>query len=316
MTEKVDHTPDSLQSWLQKEFGSELDLKIIFDESVLFEIVGKDDFEINLKKLESEQKVNVVSSLLMTGFIHLKFSVTEDDSSVKESNISTFSDEFVPWFEKLTEGKILIPDTNTILNRTVTSLSLMSQSELLEHIVLQIPRLVILEMERKANDSGNKKLIDKRKTFLGYAELMELKNFGSQPMKELEQETLIGFSGISGTTHTDALIRREISEAKLNDKNSQIINDYTLITSDMVNSLSAIAEGINTIYVSKIPNWENNIRKGNIFQIARLLITTSSLFEKITLSNGSKKFDIEGMWEGKNNSDWFDQKVFVTSNNN
>lgn len=313
MTEKKSYVPNSLESWLKTEFGINLDLKVSFGETELFTVSGKDDYEITLNKLEDEQRINMISSLLMTGFIHLRFSVTEENSSVEESNISTLSNEFDSWFVKLTENKILIPDTNTILNRTLTSLSFMPQSELLQHIVFQIPRLVILEMERKANDSGNKKAIEKRKTFLGYAELMELKNFGAQPMKELEKDTLIGFSALSGTTHTDALIRREIAEAKLLNSRSQTINDFTLITSDMVNSLSAIAEGINTIYVSKIPEWEDNIRKGKILQISKLLITTAVLFEKITISNNVKKFTIEGIWEGKNNSDWFEQRIFVVS---
>lgn len=310
MSKQLEVTIDSLKDLLISEFGNELDIDVIFNGKKLYKIKGRDNFKIDLEKLEVGDLANTVSSLLMTGFVNLNFSATDGRTSETQSSVSTTQNDFDSWFVNLTENKILIPDTNTIMNRTLTSLSFMSENDILSNIVLQIPRLVILEMERKANQTGGNKAV-KRKTFLSYVELMELKNFGAKPMRELERETLIDFSSIAGAIHTDALIRREIKDAQKKDFDSGTTNDYTLITSDMVNSLSAIAEGINTIYISKIPKWDQRIREAKILQICKLIISTAALFEKISISGNSKKIEIIGIWEGKNNSDWFEQRVLA-----
>lgn len=310
-----DYTIVTLEKLLKEKFGDELNLKITSNSSLLYSIIGTGDYEIKLENLEGEILGNINSSLLMTGLVDLKFSVTEGKSSRTEPDISTTSQSFDEWFVKLTENTILIPDTNTILNRTITSLSYISSFSILDNTVIQIPRLAILEMERKANESKDKKLLQKRKTFLGYVELMDLKNHGAQPMRELDRETLFDFSNISGTANTDVLIRREIKDAKLRDKEIEIDNDYTLITSDMVNSLSAIVEGIDTIYISKIPDWNKKIRKGDLSQITKFLITSAVLSEKISINSSSGNFEILGMWDGKNNTDWFEQRILLKNSN-
>ncbi len=310
-----DYTIVTLEKLLKEKFRDELNLKITSNSSLLYSIIGTGDYEIKLENLEGEILDNINSSLLMTGLVDLKFSVTEGKSSRTEPDISTTSQSFDEWFEKLTENTILIPDTNTILNRTITSLSYISSFNILDNTVIQIPRLAILEMERKANESKDKKLLQKRKTFLGYVELMDLKNHGAQPMRELDRETLFDFSNISGTANTDVLIRREIKDAKLRDKEIEIDNDYTLITSDMVNSLSAIAEGIDTIYISKIPDWNKKIRKGDLSQITKFLITSAVLSEKISINSSSGNFEILGIWDGKNNTDWFEQRILLKNSN-
>ena len=310
-----DYTIDTLEKLLKEKFGDELNLKVTSKSSPLYSIIGTSDYEIKLENLEGEILDNINSSLLMTGLVDLKFSVTEGKSSRTEPDISTTSQSFDEWFVKLTENTILIPDTNTILNRTITSLSYISSFSILDNTVIQIPRLAILEMERKANESKDKKLLQKRKTFLGYVELMELKNHGAEPMRELDRETLFDFSNISGTANTDVLIRREIKDAKRRDREIEIDNAYTLITSDMVNSLSAIAEGIDTIYISKIPDWNKKIRKGDLSQITKFLITSAVLSEKISINSSSGNFEILGMWDGKNNTDWFEQRVLLTNSN-
>ena len=310
-----DYTIDTLEKLLKEKFGDELNLKVTSKSSPLYSIIGTSDYEIKLENLEGEILDNINSSLLMTGLVDLKFSVTEGKSSRTEPDISTTSQSFDEWFVKLTENTILIPDTNTILNRTITSLSYISSFSILDNTVIQIPRLAILEMERKANESKDKKLLQKRKTFLGYVELMELKNHGAEPMRELDRETLFDFSNISGTANTDVLIRREIKDAKRRDREVETDNAYTLITSDMVNSLSAIAEGIDTIYISKIPDWNKKIRKGDLSQITKFLITSAVLSEKISINSSSGNFEILGMWDGKNNTDWFEQRVLLTNSN-
>ena len=310
-----DYTINTLEKLLKEKFGDELNLKVTSKSSPLYSIIGTSDYEIKLENLEGEILDNINSSLLMTGLVDLKFSVTEGKSSRTEPDISTTSQSFDEWFVKLTENTILIPDTNTILNRTITSLSYISSFSILDNTVIQIPRLAILEMERKANESKDKKLLQKRKTFLGYVELMELKNHGAEPMRELDRETLFDFSNISGTANTDVLIRREIKDAKRRDREVETDNAYTLITSDMVNSLSAIAEGIDTIYISKIPDWNKKIRKGDLSQITKFLITSAVLSEKISINSSSGNFEILGMWDGKNNTDWFEQRVLLTNSN-
>lgn len=141
---------------------------------------------------------------------------------------------------------------------------------------------------------------------------MYLKENGATPLKELSIETLTGFSNIRGNENTDEWIRREINEAKntpkplssleigfLGDGSSRKFNEYVFITSDLINSMSAVAENIDTIYVSKFNEWENKLRNGNLLQVSRLIVTLSILFENIIVEINSKKIKFQGMWSGK-----------------
>ncbi len=73
---------------------------------------------------------------------------------------------------------------------------------------MTIPRLSLLEIERKGNDS--KKDSTKRKILFSSYELSFLKNRGAELLPPLDLGILEGFSRLSGSKMTDSIIREEI----------------------------------------------------------------------------------------------------------
>jgi hypothetical protein len=135
-------------------------------------------------------------------------------------------------------------------------------------------------------------------------------------MKELSINTLTGFSKIREDEKTDEWIRREINEAKKIYKSNKLaesflgegvfekFDKYIFITSDLINSMSSISENIDTIYVSKIENWEDKLREDNLLQVSKLITTLSLLYENLTAEINSKKIKFQGMWSCKTMCDY------------
>jgi hypothetical protein len=119
-----------------------------------------------------------------------------------------------------------------------------------------IPRLAILEIEQAANRANSDR--DKsRKNLITSAvsEIQFLKQNGAQFLAELEKETFEAFSRIAKDQKTDSWIRREIREQIRKEtigKDSNKIKKVTMFTSDVINATAAIAENIDTIFISRI----------------------------------------------------------------
>ncbi|MCE9616737.1 MAG: hypothetical protein K8Q88_00005 [Nitrosarchaeum sp.] len=303
----VDYSLSSSSTWIQwlkeQAFDQTLSIKITTNGKEVCTLNGRDHYEVNIPEF-----TELLEKALMTsGFIELFFSYSDPFKPTSKINSANMEADMQKWFTNILTKRFLAIDTNIIIDRTLSVLDLINPNKILNVLPIRIPRLSILELERKTNDTKND--IEKRLMFQGYSELLHLKDKGATTLQDLDIETLTGFTKISGSGRTDSWIRREISNAKkipkltLTEKLTGVsiakFDEYVFITTDLVNSLSAIAEGIPTIYVSRMTDWQNKLRKGNLQQVARFLITLAVLHESINVEVNSKKFELVGMWHGK-----------------
>lgn len=304
-------------------------------------ITGRNDHltaEINEKSLPNFKK-NITCALKMVGMIDLKFSyiksteVAERDQAIRMSN----SPAFMNWMKKWFEAKVFVPDTNLMINHTVSSIELASDPDLFKSLQIAIPRLVVLELERKSNENKlnddscsreeKKKIMseNKRKTFLAFSELVYLQkkdNVSLFPV--LPPQILAQFPKITSEHNADSWIRHEIQNYVANAKQEKLSKggsgtvyprNFILVTSDLVNSLSASSEGIDSIYVSEVrdkndlPEWLD----GSLKQISRFLIILSILSETIDLSINSTIYRFQGFWHGITNYDIINYRIKTSS---
>jgi len=310
MNDSVFPITSGLLSQRLKKIAQNGDITITLQQEdiQLLSISGKEQFQIGLQNFNEDIVKIVYSALLQTGFIDLRFSIVDKSNGLENSKSTSMSD-FDSWFKKQLRAKILVPDTNIILDRMFSALSSITKKNIINEVKIEIPRIAILELENKANQNRNKRDLDKRFVFLGYSELLQLKKYKVQTFGLLNSSTLLDFSRNSGSINADALIRREIGDKTKNEFFGDQRN-YVLITSDLVNSLSAVSEGIDTFYVARTPV-EQGLRKGTIEQVARLLFTLAICFEKILVKIDSNIFTLTGMWEGKSASDWLDERIRI-----
>jgi hypothetical protein len=239
-------------------------------------------------------------------------SVRQNDDSMSILNPS----EFKLWFDQIQTGRILIPDTNALMNRSFSGLSLVLGSHYFLNTFIRIPRLTVLEMERIANEekSNSEK---KRKVMQAAAELLFIKNNSGIFLPELKDRTFESFSRIAGNKFTDAWIRREVQEEierETYGKDPHVIKKPTLVTVDLINALSANAEGIDVIYLSRAASDDFLPRAHTLEQVTQFLIRCSVLFEEIRVSINKEKFIIKGVWQGKTPSEWITDSIMMDKN--
>lgn len=257
---------------------------------------------------------NVSTTGMISGLIHQQVALTHGkitEVELDESFTTHDAQGFTEHFQRMTEKRILIPDTNTILNRSISSLKF----SFLTHIPLsiRIPRFVLLEIERAANKAKSNGKRD-RSNFIvsSVAELDYLRKLGATYLPELNNEKFEAFSRIAKDQKSDSWISREIhneirSQNVLSPTEKRIV---TLITSDLINALTAIAEGIDTIFLSLIDYDIRSTRASNIEQVALFTFMNAILFKKIRLKfDDNNRFIIQGNWQGKTSLHWRSDSV-------
>jgi hypothetical protein len=182
---------------------------------------------------------------------------------------------------------------------------------------IRIPRLTVLEMERIANEAqgSSEETEKKRKVMHAATELLFIKQKGGIFLLELNDSTFESFSRVAGDKFTDSWIRREIHEEigrQEYGREPQMIKKLTLVTADLINALSANAEGIDAIYISKSSSDGFLPRAHTLEQLTQFLIRCSVLFGEIRTTINKEEFDIKGMWEGKTTSEWITDSIMMT----
>ena len=170
-------------------------------------------------------------------------------------------------------------------------------------------------MERIANE-GKSNSEKKRKVMQAAAELLFIRNNSGIFLPELKERTFESFISIAGKKFTDAWIRREIKEQIEREeygKDPHVIIKPMLVTVDLINALSANAEGIDVIYLSRLASDDFLPRSHTLEQVTQFLIRCSVLFEEIRVSINKEKFIIEGVWQGKTPSEWITDSIMVNS---
>ena len=296
-----------IDRWIhQSEFSNgSLNLEIEKDGILICQINGYDHYKINPNQtLSNKDKALLDSAMKISGLFNLQYTLTDNKMDVSETTNTTFS-SFKDKLEAFTTDRILIPDTNALLDRTLSNLTFKISEDFIKNLKIIIPRLVILELEKIANSEKNEK---KRIVMSAYSELLLLKKNGAEFLPEISVELLNDFTSFSGKLSIDSWIRREIKNEAFKELTETNPSGYTLFTSDLVNALSANAENLPTLYVSKLP-FAENIPQPIRSQMIRFLILSAILFEEIQIKMNSKWFKIKGIWEGKTTEDWMDNVV-------
>jgi hypothetical protein len=275
----------------------------------------------NSYKITSEQSSDPVRdgidiALRISGAVPLQFTFTDHNTSEQKEYWGTNATEL---FSKKVEGmeRKFFLDTNVLMNCVFSSLEL-ANSLVIPYALFEIPRLSILEMERMANkEKKDNKITDenllaglkKRKAMIGFSELLYLRNKGVSQMPELPLETLTAFNNISGNEVSDAWIRKEI---KLR---MPALGPYSIfpifITGDLVNSMAAVAEGIDSVYISK--KLGEDPKNLNAEQLARFIEYLGTMFQTISINDNTKKIIIKGFWSGISISDLNTHTVLIDS---
>lgn len=306
-------------------------------DEFICKISGKNDhFKVELKdKLPNNITEKLICSLKMSGMIDLKFSYIKStepfkhDQTVRLSNSPEFMNLMKKWFE----SKVYVPDTNLLINHTVSGIEFASDPDLFKSIEIAIPRLVVLELENQSNknklsddscslDEKKKTLSEnKRKIFLAFSELVYLQkkdNVSLFPL--LPPQLLAQFPTIASGHNADSWIRHEIQNYvanKIQERLSKggsglaLPRQFVLVTSDLVNSLAASSEGTDSIYVSEFrdKNDSRKILEGSLKQVTQVLVILSILLETIDLSINSTLYRFQGFWSGITNYDIINYRI-------
>jgi hypothetical protein len=294
-----------------------LKLEIKYDDKILCTISGfkmANSFTIGITNSEDIISQEIAHALIHVGAIPLKFSIHNKSQTAEKI---TTDDDFSEWIDAVITSKTVFIDTNIMLNKIISSQKKFFNHDLTKDKI-EIPRLAILEMENQSNSKKDEKndtlsyqaYLKKRKALLGFGELMYLIENGGQHMPDLPLETLTAFSKISGSMNTDALIRREIKERSIF-LMKNVTKFSIFLTCDMVNALSAVAEGLETIYISKIPDWAKHISPMTSEQISIFITTLAMLFTPLAIEVNSRKSNLKGIWSGITTYEIINKKIMV-----
>jgi len=294
-------------------------VKIFHNDNCICTIEGNTKLKQFKIKIENEDSQEVFQALKYTGSIPLRFTYTQSKTFSTISDKMTTDEGFIEWFNGLINKKRIFPDTNILLNRTFSTLEESLEKQFVNNS-FEIPRLLILELEAQGNEKRDNNPskdvsylagLKKRKALIGFSELLYLTSNDAQPLGQLPIDTLTDFNDIAGKGRTDAWTRYEIRERYFQILRARSVPNFIFITADMVNSLAALAEGLDTIYISQIPDWKNKILSTNLKQISRFLINLSILYTELTVSINSKKYNFKGFWNGITTTDIINQQIRV-----
>jgi uncharacterized protein YacL len=99
--------------------------------------------------------------------------------------------EFSSKFCQLADRRILVPDTNAIIDRYISSLRHTVGLDVIRNLSIAIPRFAILEIERIANKGDRER---KDKALSSTSEIQFLKGIGAKLLPELDNQTFEAFT--------------------------------------------------------------------------------------------------------------------------
>lgn len=303
------------------------DLTEVLDKSGMFEL----EVEFNPS---SEANVNIKN-----GKIELQDG-TYIPSKIRSSDLS-----FRRWFQQVCSllGSMvhLIPDTNVSRRLYYTNYLRNIVIENASQMMIALSRLVILEIERKYNnnnpgegeppDTASQKEKDSypqrakeiRIAFQSMGEILSMKNDGAKVLPASEMSLIRSFPSEAGKRNADALIRREIinSRAHLvgNTRTSEgniKTSSIAFLTCDLMNSLAAIAEDLNTIYFYRLEGSRQPNHIGHD-RLSWLIFNTAIHFGECDViikgKENERRLKCKGIWSGKSVYDWQNNIILVES---
>ena len=216
----------------------------------------------------------------------------------------------------------LVPDTNFIIRKYVSGLLRRLGEPNFSKLRFSVPSLVILEIEafynrakknyeklndhissRKVKPDEERKrieaLFDINEALIATKELMFLREKSPSFLESNVEGIIDHFSKNSSIGSADMSIRRQIRDAS----NKGNFNTRFL-TCDLMNALSAVAEGLPTFYFSRIPSKTHYFSEKYdtcMEQVTDLILDTTVMFGEVTFTacSASKLVDcktLKGKW--------------------
>ncbi|MEM3870980.1 MAG: hypothetical protein QXE05_00220 [Nitrososphaeria archaeon] len=332
------YTRDRLENFIQEKVkkaypleGTTVYLKIeaLYNETKIWEYNFQNNTltfdKVGNDSIGSKKKNNNIISIEILDLCGL-LEVTTTFSDEEPKKIC--SNDWKDWFYSKVKDYVLVLDTNFVRKHYAFNILKKNLGEdNFRKLSFRLPRLVILELERQANQ-GKKGSSYKNLAFYAFKEIDFLKKAGCVPLPELEVSLVEGFSNIAGTEFTDIWIRREIRDVTKSkrisiasveiDFRERIINPI-LLTCDLVNALAAEAEDMKVCYFNRIEPEEDKISLNTndvVKTLTDLFINSAIYCGKIEIKfswpQESKSYYLEGIWTGKTTYHWLKDYIKVT----
>jgi hypothetical protein len=320
----------SLDEQKKNDLTEVLDKSGIYDLEVEFNPASTNNIKINDGRIELQDGTNILAKIRTSDYT------------------------FKTWLHQacsLLGNKVhLIPDTNVTMRLYYTNYLrnlLIEKTHQFEdygrRMSITIPRLGILEIESMYNrnkpsenpPTDKAKQSDKdsyeqneererkgrRIAFQSMGEILSMKNDGATLLPATDMSLIRSFIQEAGKGNADAWIRKEISNSKPHlVKSTQVIrgkaetSNVAFLTCDLMNSLAAIAEDLNTIYFYR-PEDFRQPRNISHDRLSWLIFNTAIHFgecDVIIKGRGKElKLKCKGIWSGKSVYDWQSNIILV-----
>ena len=315
---------EDLKQLVQEYRSKRYTLKATFDSNNLWEahITSSNSQIINLAK-DAFFANRVSNSLDRIGVTELNIIEVETkaiDKTTKDGWIQRFLVNATLDFPEVK----MVPDTNFIMRSYASGFLRRLGKENFGQLHFSIPALVILEIEAiynrakktsesllehakcsklKSNEEQEltKAKFEAKEALVATKELMFLREQGADIIESNLEGAIHNFSGISGRGFSDMYIRKQIRDTmKARGLKARFL------TCDLMNALSAVAEGLPTFYFSRIPSeklWFSDKFDTCMEQVSDLILDTAVTFGEFTFTAwSSDKLEdsriLKGKWDG------------------
>lgn len=134
-------------------------------------------------------------------------------------------------------------------------------------------------------------------------EILKIIEGGGRVLPYPENSLVETFPKAVGQGLSDSWIRREVYTYV---RNLKMIGGCIFLSSDLMNSMAANAERLNTLYF-----YTDRIRYKPTL-VSTLLYNTAIGYERCSVYRDEKKIcDLNGVWEGKNPLDWKNEIISI-----
>jgi hypothetical protein len=242
--------------------------------------------------------------------LRVSFSAYNEEKKVEAVNWNE-------WFLDKVYLKYLIPDTNFIYRHYCSNVLYRHLGSDFNQLIFRLPRLVILEIEKRGNLASEERSRDKRLAFYAVREIEFLKQKANfELLSNIDASLMSSFTEKAGRKLIDMWIRKEIHD-NIDRGYLGRHGDAIFLTCDLMNALAAEAEGLNTCYFSWLPQDSFFVEDDNSEQLFDLILATAIIFEEIKLDvilvgdTVHRSLILRGMWNGKTTSQWFTDCIQV-----
>lgn len=278
--------------------------------------------EIIVKTTDSKEKKDVLECLDLSGLLNLNTTFMPRLTAPSLKSKQTKNQGWAQWFlQAISEPEklFIIPDTNILMRHYCSKILFRKLGEKnFGRLQFRIPRLDILEIERKVNQSkrGTK---EKRVALYATREIMFLREHRAELLEPFDVSLLTSFPEKAGTKFVDAWIRREIHDF-IRMKSKVYAGNVLFLTCDLMNALAAHAEGLRTCYFSRTDQERHFVEAsvGNAEELADLIINSSIIFGQVRMDvylikdTLHRSLQLEGMWSGKTPYHWSNDSIRVS----